>query len=156
MGRCICRSSDGATRQDRAQLIGDWRNRDDNPAESNTVYLVGSDRISSELDQIGREADRAIPSPLTLDYELNDPSDPEQIYYRSDQYSYAAHGIPIIFFTTGLHGDYHARSDEVSKILFDKLTRITELVYETGVRLANLDHAPARDNLGARTGRGAR
>ena len=135
-------------------MIG--RNRNDDPAQSNTVYLVGSDRISSELDQIGREADRGLPSPLTLDYEMNDLSDPEQIYYRSDHYSYAAKGIPIIFFTTGLHPDYHAASDEVSKILFDKLTRVTDLVYETGDRLANLDHPPVRDNKGPQAGKGTR
>ena len=135
-------------------MIG--RNRDDDPAQSNTVYLVGSDRISTELDQIAREADRGLPSPLTLDYEMNDLSDPEQIYYRSDHYSYAAKGIPIIFFTTGLHADYHASSDEVPKILFDKLERITGLVYETGARLANLDHPPARDNRGPRAGTGTR
>ena len=70
-----------------------------------------------------------------------------------DHYSYAAKGIPIIFFTTGLHADYHANTDEVSKIEFDKMTRIVQLVYETGLRVANLDHAPARDNLGPRAGR---
>jgi hypothetical protein len=135
-------------------MIG--RNRNDSLAESNTVYLVGSDRISSELDAISREADSSLARPLSLDYEMNDLSDPEQIYYRSDHYSYAAKGIPIIFFTTGLHADYHASSDEVSKILFDKLTRVTELVYETGERVANLDHAPARDFKGPRSGRGIR
>jgi peptidase M28-like protein len=132
-------------------MIG--RNRDDKPDESNTVYLVGSDRISSELHEINRAANRALPRPLTLDYEMNDPSDLEQVYYRSDHYSYAAKGIPIIFFTTGLHADYHANTDEVSKIEFDKMARIGQLVYETGVRVANLDHAPMRDNKGPRAGR---
>src|SRR5262249_11699700 len=132
-------------------MIG--RNRDDKPGESNTVYLVGSDRISTELHNLNRAANAALPKPLTLDYEMNDPSDLEQVYYRSDHYSYAAKGIPIIFFTTGLHADYHANTDEVSKIEFDKLTRITQLVYETGVRVANLDHAPARDRKGPRAGR---
>ena len=80
-------------------------------------------------------------------------SDPEQVYYRSDHYSYAAKGIPIIFFTTGLHPDYHANTDEVSKIEFDKLARVARLVYETGTIVANLDHAPARDNKGPRAGR---
>ena len=93
-------------------------------------------------------------TPLTLDYEMNDPADLEQLYYRSDHYSYAAKGIPIIFFTTGLHPDYHANTDEVSKIEFDKMTRVTQLVYETGARLANLDHAPARDNTGPARGKG--
>jgi hypothetical protein len=61
--------------------------------------------------------------------------------------------VPIVFFTTGLHPDYHANTDEVSKIEFDKMARITQLVYETGLRVANLDHAPARDNKGPRAGR---
>jgi hypothetical protein len=111
---------------------------------------VGSDRISSELHEINRDANRALSQPLTLDYEMNDPFDPEQIYYRSDHFSYAAKGIPVIFFTTGLHPDYHTNTDEVSRILFDKMTRITQLAYETGVRVANLDHAPVRDQLGPR------
>jgi hypothetical protein len=126
------------------------RNRDDKPTETNTVYVVGSDRISTELHNINRAANQALPKPLTLDYEMNDPSDPEQVYYRSDHYSYASKGIPIIFFTTGLHADYHANTDEVSKIEFGKMTRIVQLVYETGARVANLDHAPARDNQGPR------
>ena len=132
-------------------MIG--RNRDDKASEANTVYLVGSDRISSELHALNRAANAALPKPLTLSYEMNDPSDLEQVYYRSDHYSYAAKGIPIIFFTTGLHADYHANTDEVSKIEFDKMTRITQMVYETGARLANLDHAPVRDNQGPRAGR---
>jgi hypothetical protein len=132
-------------------MIG--RNRDDKTSESNTVYLVGSDRISTELHEINRAANDAFSRPMTLDYEFNDPSDPESLYTRSDHYSYAAKGVPIIFFTTGLHPDYHANTDEVSKIEWEKLTRITQLVYETGVRVANLDHAPVKDNRGPRAGK---
>ena len=135
-------------------MIG--RNRDNKASESNTVYLVGSDRISTELHDINRAANAAMPKPLTLDYEFNDPTDSESLYTRSDHYSYAAKGIPIIFFTTGLHPDYHANTDEVTKIEFDKMARITQLIYETGQRVANLDHAPVRDNLGPRAGKGTR
>jgi hypothetical protein len=133
-------------------MIG--RNRDDKKSEANTVYLVGSDRISSELHQVSRDANQSLQPPLKLDYEMNDPSDPEQVYYRSDHYSYASKGIPIIFFTTGLHPDYHANTDDVSKIEFPKLARITQLVYETALRVANLDHPPVRDNKGPRAGKG--
>jgi hypothetical protein len=129
------------------------RNRDNRTSESDTVYLVGSDRISSELDAITRAANASLPKPMQLDYEFNEPADPEQLYYRSDHYSYAAAGIPVIFFTTGLHPDYHANTDEVARIEFDKLTRVAQFVYETGARLANLDHAPARDRKGPRAGR---
>jgi len=92
------------------------RNRDDKASEANTVYVVGSDRISTELHNLNRAANTALPKPLTLNYEFNDPTDNEQLYFRSDHYSYAAKGVPIIFFTTGLHPDYHANTDEVSKI----------------------------------------
>jgi hypothetical protein len=132
-------------------MIG--RNRDNKPSEANTVYLVGSDRISTELHAVSREANAALARPMTLDYEFNDPSDTESLYTRSDHYSYASKGIPVIFFTTGLHPDYHANTDEVSKIDFEKMTRVLQYVYETGALLANLEHAPVRDNKGARAGR---
>src|SRR5262249_34408625 len=74
------------------------RNRDDKPEEANTVYLVGSDRISTELHNITVEANDSLAKPLKLDFEMNDPTDLEQVYYRSDHYSYAAKGIPIVFF----------------------------------------------------------
>ena len=69
---------------------------------------------------------------MKLDYEMNDPADPESIYTRSDHYSYASKGIPIIFYTTGLHRDYHYVTDEVGKIEFPKMAHIAQLVYATG------------------------
>ncbi|HET7619245.1 MAG TPA: M28 family peptidase [Vicinamibacterales bacterium] len=133
-------------------MIG--RNRDDKASESNTVYVVGSDRISTELHNVNEDANASLSKPMTLDYEFNDPADPESIYTRSDHYSYASKGIPIIFYTTGLHPDYHWLTDEVSKIEFPKLAHIAQLVYTTGTRVANLDHFPARDNKGPRMGKG--
>lgn len=133
-------------------MIG--RNRCDDPEQANTVFVVGSDRISTELHNVNVDANAALPKPLTLDYEMNDPADPQSIYTRSDHYSYASKGIPIIFYFTGLHQDYHFVTDEVSKIEFPKLTRITQLVYETARRVANMDRAPERDNQGPRAGKG--
>ena len=134
-------------------MIG--RNRNDKPEEANTVYLVGSDRISTELHNLSEDANAKLTTPMKLDYELNDPADPESIYTRSDHYSYAAKGIPIIFYTTGLHKDYHRVTDSVEKIEFPKLAHITQLVYATAVKVANLDHPPARDNKGPRMGKGS-
>ena len=107
------------------------------------------------MNNIAVDANASLSKPLKLDYEMNDPTDLEQVYYRSDHYSYAAKGIPIIFFTTGLHGDYHFNSDHVDLINFEKMARVGQLVYETGRRVANLDHAPARDNKGPRVGKGS-
>jgi len=139
-----------------AQLNMDMvgRNRDDKATEANTVYLVGTDRISTELHNIGIDANASLATPLTLDFEMNDPADLEGIYYRSDHYSYAAKGIPIAFYTTGLHPDYHTNEDEVDRINFEKMARIGQLAYETAWRVADLDHPPARDKQGPRAGKG--
>lgn len=134
-------------------MIG--RNRCDDPKESNTVYVVGSDRISTELHNLNEESNSGLEKPMKLDYEMNDPADPESIYTRSDHYSYASKGIPIIFYTTGLHRDYHYVTDEVSKIEFPKMAHIAQLVYSTGMKVGNMDHVPARDNKGPRKGKGA-
>ena len=135
-------------------MIG--RNRDNKDSEENTVYAVGADRVSTELHNLLIESNASLSSPLNIDFEMNDPADPERIYFRSDHFSYAAKGIPIIFFFTGLHPDYHQVTDSVEKIHFEKMSHITQLVYETGLRLANLDHAPVRDFKGPRMGKGSR
>ena len=129
------------------------RNRDNKPEEANSVYIVGSDRISTEFHNITVDANGALTKPLKLDYEMNDPTDLEQIYYRSDHYSYAVKGVPIVFLTTGLHPDYHANTDSVEKINFEKMTRIGQYAYEIGMRTANLDRPPVRDNRGPRVGK---
>jgi Peptidase family M28 len=134
-------------------MIG--RNRENKESEANTVYPVGADRISTELHNIMVDVNAGLAKPLMLDFELNDPTDSERIYYRSDHYSYAAKGIPVIFFTTGLHPDYHRVTDTAEKINYDKMARIGQFVFEIGRRVANLDHAPVRDFKGARFGKGA-
>jgi hypothetical protein len=139
-----------------AQVNMDMVGRDhENKAENaNVVFIVGSDRISTEFHNITVDADEALAKPLKLDYTMNDPADLEQVYYRSDHYSYAAKGVPIVFLTTGMHPDYHANTDSAEKINYEKMARIAQYAYEIGARTANLDHAPARDNRGPRVGKG--
>jgi len=133
-------------------MIG--RNRDDRASEANTLYLIGADRISTDLHTLLIATNRSLPKPLTLDFEFNDPSDVNTFYTRSDHYSYASRGIPIAFFFTGTHDDYHANTDSVDKILFPKLIRVTELVYRLGYGIADTGQVLERDNLGARSGKG--
>jgi Zn-dependent M28 family amino/carboxypeptidase len=133
-------------------MIG--RNRDNDPAQANTVFVIGADRISTDLHNLVVATNEALPKPLTLDFEYNDPADPNSFYTRSDHYSYASKGIPIAFFFTGTHPDYHGPGDQVEKILFPKLVRIAQMVYEAGFAAANSDRTLVRDNLGPRTGRG--
>jgi hypothetical protein len=123
---------------------------------SNTVFIVGADRISTDLHNLIIEQNGTIANPLKLDYELNDPADPEGVYTRSDHYNYAKKGIPIAFFTDGLHPDYHKVSDTVDKIKFPKMAKIAQLVYETGYSIADTDKVLERDNKGPRTGFGSK
>jgi len=135
-----------------ADMIG--RNRDDDPGQANTVFVIGADRISTDLHNLLVDTNETLAQPLKLDYEYNDPSDSNSFYTRSDHYSYAAKGIPIAFFFTGTHPDYHRASDEVDKILFPKLTRIAQLIYQAGFNVANSEQSLERDNLGPRAGVG--
>ena len=90
---------------------------------------------------------------MTLDYEMNDPADTESIYTRSDHYSYASKGIPIIFFFTGHPPRLSPRRATGStRSSSTRSQRVAQLAYETGRRVANLDHAPVRDNKGPRAG----
>jgi hypothetical protein len=133
-------------------MIG--RNRDDDPGQANNVFVIGADRISTDLHNLVVDTDATLTKPVHLDYEYNDPSDTNSFYTRSDHYSYAAKGIPIAFFFTGTHPDYHRVGDQVEKILFTKLVSIAQLVYQTGFNIANTDKVLVRDNLGPRSGTG--
>ncbi|MEO8794753.1 MAG: M28 family peptidase [Daejeonella sp.] len=111
---------------------------------ANYCYLIGSDKLSSDLHKISENAN-SIYTRLNIDYKYNDPKDPERIYYRSDHYNFAKHGIPIIFYFNGVHEDYHKPSDEVKKINFPLLAKRAQLVYYTGWDLANRDKRPVVD-----------
>ncbi|MBZ5521491.1 MAG: M28 family peptidase [Acidobacteriia bacterium] len=123
----------------RSKPAGDQAEADVHLTDARTVYLVGSNRISQELHQLS-EATNDEFQKLRLDYHYNDPNNPERIYFRSDHWNYAKHGVPVIFYFDGTHVDYHKTTDTVDKIDFNKMTNITRLVFETGWRIANLDH----------------
>lgn len=123
----------------RSKPPGDSQPQDAHLTDAGTVYLVGDDRISPELHQLSEETNGEFQK-LKLDYYYNDPQNPERIYFRSDHWNYAKHGVPIIFYFDGTHVDYHRPTDTVDKIDFNKMTQITRLVFETGWRIANLDH----------------
>jgi Zn-dependent M28 family amino/carboxypeptidase len=135
-------------------MIG--RNRDNDPDQADTVFIIGADRISTDLHNLIVEANDQVARPLTIDYHYNDPGDTESFYTRSDHYSYASRGIPAAFFFTGTHPDYHANTDSVEKILFPKLVRIAQLIYEAGFGVADRPVELRRDHLGPRAGNGFR
>ncbi|MCZ2102610.1 MAG: M28 family peptidase [Chitinophagales bacterium] len=104
--------------------------------DPNYVYVIGSDRLSSELHEITEDVNQKY-TQLTLDYGYNSEEDPNRFYYRSDHYNFAEKGIPAIFFFDGIHEDYHRPSDTVEKINFDEMTQRTKLIFHLAWELAN-------------------
>ena len=100
------------------------------------VYLVGSDRLSTELHEISEKVNETF-TQLELDYTYNDENHPDRIYYRSDHWNFAKNNIPIIFYFNGVHEDYHRPTDTVDKINMDIYAERTRLVFYTAWVLAN-------------------
>jgi hypothetical protein len=111
----------------------------------NFVYVIGSDKLSSQLHEALQTANRQHGN-IDLDFRFNDPADPNRFYYRSDHYNFAKKGIPVAFFFNGVHADYHEASDEISKIEFDKLEARARLVFFLAWDLANRDAKPVVDS----------
>lgn len=115
---------------------------------SDYLAVVGSFRLSTELGREVVKVNLRQPSPFRIDYRLDDPiSWPgyNNIYGRSDHYNYARYGIPIAFFSTGLHQDYHRVTDEPQYIDFPHLTNITRYLHDLLLDVANLDKRPFVD-----------
>ena len=133
-------------------MIG--RNRDDDPDQANTVFVIGADRISTDLHNLVVDANKAMAKPLTLDFDTTTrltrtastrgatttATRPRASRSRSS----LREPIP----------DYHGAGDHADKILYPKLTQITQMVYQAGFSVANTERTLTRDNKGPRAGRG--
>lgn len=109
------------------------------------LQLIGSRRLSTELGDLVESVDKSEKRPLAIDYSNDANGHPQRIYCRSDHYSYARYGIPITFFTTGGHADYHQVTDEPQYIDYDHYARVTQFVADIADKVANLNHAPVVD-----------
>jgi Zn-dependent M28 family amino/carboxypeptidase len=131
-------SRDSIVAQLNIDMIGRGGREDVATGGPDYVGIVGSRRLSTELGGLAAEEGRR--AGLRLDYALDADGHPQNIYCRSDHYNYARYGIPIAFFFTGLHGDYHQVTDEPQYIDYPHYARITNYVRDLAVRLADLDH----------------
>jgi Peptidase family M28 len=112
---------------------------------SNYVYVVGDDKLSSDLKIISETTNKKY-TKLELDYKFNDPNDRQRIYFRSDHYNFAQKGVPIIFYYDGMLGsDYHRPTDTPDKINYTLMSKRVQLVFYTAWEMANRDGMPKRD-----------
>ena len=71
----------------------------------------------------------------------------QRIFYRSDHYNFAKVGIPIAFFTVGLHPDYHRPTDTPEKIDYKEIQVVSKTVAAIAWTLGN---QPGRPQLNAK------
>jgi len=128
-----------------ADMIGRSTTARAESGNTNYVFLIGGKIISSALDSLVQVANNSTVN-LTLDSRYNDLNDPNQFYRRSDHWNFGRFGIPFVFYFTGVHEDYHQPSDEIEKIDFPKLARVTKLIYSSMIEIANHPERPAVDN----------
>lgn len=107
--------------------------------DRNYIYLIGSDKLSSELHNLSEEVNKKFMN-IELDYTYNDENDPNRFYYRSDHYNFAKNNIPIIFYFNGTHDDYHRPGDTPDKINYDLLENRARLVFHTAWEVANREN----------------
>jgi hypothetical protein len=129
---------DSIVAQLNADMIG--RNGDD------SLYIVGPGAApngqSAVLGAVIDSVNAAGARPFIFDRQWDTTTHPERIYYRSDHFNYARKGIPIVFFTTGLHKQYHQVTDEPALINYDKMARIGALMYRSGLALGDRPTRP--------------
>ncbi len=106
--------------------------------DDNYIYSIGSDRISKELKKISERINKQTEN-LKLDYSFDIPNDPNDFFERSDHFNFAKNNIPVIFFFSGTHEDYHGPGDTYDKIRYDLLTKRARLIFHTAWKLANMD-----------------
>ena len=114
--------------------------------ERNYVYVIGSDKLSSELHNLSEAVNEKY-TKIELDYKYNDENDPNRYYYRSDHYNFAKNNIPVIFYFNGTHDDYHRPTDTPDKIEYDLLENRAKLVFYTAWEIANREERIVVDKI---------
>ncbi len=104
----------------------------------NYIYLIGTDRLSSMLHETSEKVNEKTVN-LELDYRFNAWDDPNRFYFRSDHYNFAKYNIPVIFYFSGTHEDYHGPGDTADKIRYDLLTKRAKLIFHTAWEIANME-----------------
>ena len=104
------------------------------------LQLIGARRLSTELGDLVERTNTRGKLGFNFDYSLDANGHPQNIYCRSDHWAYARHGIPVVFFTTGGHADYHQVTDEPQYIDYRHMTKIAQLIHATATNVANLAH----------------
>jgi len=104
------------------------------------MQVIGSRRLSTELGDLVESVNTGGGYGFAFDYQYDADGHPQQFYCRSDHYEYARFGIPVVFFSTGSHQDYHMVTDEPQYLDYPKMHRVAGFVFDLVTTVADLDH----------------
>ena len=128
----------------RSKPVNNTNPRNDELSNSDEIYVIGSEMMSSTLGAVTKQANNDYLK-LNYNYRYDDPKDPNRFFFRSDHFNYAINGIPIVFWFDGVHEDYHGAGDEPEKIDYQKMERVARTIFLTLWEVAELDKRPAVD-----------
>lgn len=128
----------------KSKAPNDTNPRNANLTGPNAVYLIGANRLSTELGKLAHEVNNKH-FKMTFDPTYDAPNDPNNFFGRSDHYNYAQKGIPVLFWFDGVHEDYHGPDDEVDRLDFNKMAKTAQAIYAIGMELGNRKDRPKVD-----------
>ncbi len=133
-------SRDSIVAQINIDMVGRGEAWDIAEGKPGYVQVIGSRRLSSELGDIVEKVNTSKKHGIAFDYQFDANGHPQQYYCRSDHYMYARYGIPVAFFSTGGHSDYHQQTDEPQYINYGHMAQIDNYIKDLVLAVANLDH----------------
>ncbi len=99
-------------------------------AADRSHYAVDSDKVTPELKRLLQEVnDRTVRWPLKYDC----------VTGNSDNLMFQAFSIPAVCFYSGHHADVNEPTDDVEKLDFEKMQRVSQLAYELTKELGKRD-----------------
>ena len=109
------------------------------------LEVIGAKRLSREFGEVLDAANARQPVPFVFNLEYDQPGHPLQYYCRADHFSYARYGIPAVALSRGEHLDYHQVTDEAQYIDYPDLARVSRMVFDAAMQLANAPERPKLD-----------
>jgi len=131
-------------------MVGRRKTREDEESRQN-LTIVGGDSVkvigglqSRVLMEINEQTLREMG--MQGNYSYNDPNHPERYFYRSDHFNFARKDIPVLFYSTGTHADYHQITDDEERIDYDKFLKMARFCYKVGFNVAGYGDPIVVDN----------
>jgi hypothetical protein len=132
-------------------MIGRTKSEEDETSNRRGLTIVGGDTVkviggmqSTLLMDINKEVLEEMG--MVGNYEYNDLNHPDRYFFRSDHINFARKDIPVLFYSTGTHRDYHMVTDTEDKIDYRKFEEMVRMSFKVGYNVAQYDGPIEVDN----------